>query len=286
MALFISMELKSRSLVGVSVCLLLCFSLSYGTKEDLACLKSIKDSLEDPFNYLNSSWNFNNDTEGFICKFTGVECWHPDENRVLNLRLTDMGLKGQFPRGIRNCSSMTGLDLSSNKLYGPLPDDISKLVGFLTGLDLSSNNFSGSIPSNLANCTYLNSLKLDHNRFSGQIPPQLGQLGRLKSFSVANNLLSGPIPTFVNLTLSADSVTNNQGLCGEPLDACKGTSKGPHTGVIAGAAIGGVTFAALVVGIVMFFYFRRMSMRKKKDDDPEGNKWAKSLTGAKGIKAS
>lgn len=286
MALCISMELKSRSLVGVSVCLLLCFSLSYGTTEDLACLKSIKDSLEDPFNNLNSSWNFNNDTEGFICQFTGVECWHPDENKVLNLRLTDMGLRGQFPRGIRNCSSMTGLDLSSNKLYGPLPDDISKLVGFLTGLDLSSNNFSGSIPSNLANCTYLNSLKLDHNRFSGQIPPQLGQLGRLKSFSVANNLLSGPIPTFVNLTLSADGVTNNQGLCGEPLDACKGTSKGPHTGVIAGAAIGGVTFAALVVGIVMFFYFRRMSMRKKKDDDPEGNKWAKSLTGTKGIKVS
>lgn len=286
MALFISMELKSRSVVGVSVCLLLCFSLSYGTKEDLACLKSIKDSLEDPFNYLNSSWNFNNDTEGFICKFTGVECWHPDENKVLNLRLTDMGLKGQFPRGIRNCSSMTGLDLSSNKLYGPLPDDISKLVGFLTSLDLSSNNFSGSIPSNLANCTYLNSLKLDHNRFSGQIPPQLGQLGRLKSFSVANNLLSGTIPTFVNLTLSADSVTNNQGLCGDPLDACKGTSNGPHTGVIAGAAIGGVTFAALVVGIGMFFYFRRMSMRKKKDDDPEGNKWAKSLTGIKGIKVS
>ncbi|KDO37775.1 hypothetical protein CISIN_1g042065mg, partial [Citrus sinensis] len=165
-----------------------CGGLRYGTKEDIACLKSIKDSLEDPFNYLNSSWNFNNDTEGFICKFTGVECWHPDENKVLNLRLTDMGLKGQFPRGIRNCSSMTGLDLSSNKLYGSLPDDISKLVGFLTGLDLSSNNFSGSIPTNLANCSYLNSLKLDHNRFSGQIPPQLGQLGRLKSFSVANNL--------------------------------------------------------------------------------------------------
>ncbi|KAL9416233.1 hypothetical protein AB3S75_039429 [Citrus x aurantiifolia] len=185
------MELKSRSLVGVSVCLLLCFSLSYGTKEYLACLKSIKDSLEDPLNYLNSSWNFNNDTEGFICKFTGVECWHPDEwhpdeNKVLNLRLTDMGLKGQFPRGIRNCSSMTGLDLSSNKLYGPLPDYISKLVGFLTSLDLSSNNFSGSIPSNLANCTYLNSLKLDDNRFSSQIPPQLDQLGRLKSFSVAS----------------------------------------------------------------------------------------------------
>lgn len=280
------MELKSQSLIWVSVCLLLCFSLSYGTPEDIDCLKSIKGSLEDPFGYLNSSWNFNNNTEGFICKFTGVECWHPDENRVLNLRLTDMGLKGRFPSGIRNCRSVTGLDLSSNKLYGSLPDNISKLVGFLTTLDLSSNNFSGSIPVNLANCTYLNTLKLDQNRFSGQIPPQLGQLGRLKSFSAANNLLSGPIPSFVNVSLTADAVANNQGLCGDPLDPCEGTSNGPHTGVIAGAAIGGVTFAALVVGIVMFFYFRRMSMRKKKDDDPEGNKWAKSLTGTKGIKAS
>uniref|UniRef100_A0A2N9F719 Tyrosine-protein kinase catalytic domain-containing protein n=1 Tax=Fagus sylvatica TaxID=28930 RepID=A0A2N9F719_FAGSY len=79
--------------------------ISNGTQTDIYCLKSIKGSLEDPYNYLNSSWDFNNKTEGFIC---------------------------QFPKGIENCSSLTGLDLSSNKLSGPLPSDISVKAQSLT----------------------------------------------------------------------------------------------------------------------------------------------------------
>lgn len=75
--------------------------LSHATLNDIECLKSIKNSLEDSSNYLTTSWNFNNNTEGFICKFTGVDCWHPNENKVLNIHLSDMGLKGQFPRGNR-----------------------------------------------------------------------------------------------------------------------------------------------------------------------------------------
>ncbi|XVF32014.1 hypothetical protein REPUB_Repub17cG0044900 [Reevesia pubescens] len=196
-----------------------------------------------------------------------------------------MGLRGEFPRGIVNCITMTGLDLSSNNLYGRIPSDISKILPFVTSLDLSSNSFSGDIPPNLANCSFLNILKLDHNNLTGQIPAELSLLGRIKTFSVANNLLTGPIPNFP-VSLSADSFGNNPGLCGKPLDLCQSTSKGPQTGVIAGAAIGGVTVAAIGVGIGLFFYLRRVSVMRKKDDDPEGNKWANSLKGAKGTKAS
>ncbi|XVF81333.1 hypothetical protein PTKIN_Ptkin15bG0147500 [Pterospermum kingtungense] len=272
-------------LVSVSLWLLLGCSLSYATQDDINCLKSIKDSLEDPFGYLNSSWNFNNNTEGFICRFTGVDCWHPDENKVLNIRLSDMGLKGVFPQGIRSCKSMTGLDLSSNKLYGNIPSNISEIIPYVTSLDLSSNNFSGGIPKGLSNCSFLNILKLDNNRLSGQIPAEFGYLNRMKTFSVANNLLIGPLPKFQN-SLSADSFANNPGLCGKPLDPCQATTKGANTGVIAGAAVAGVTAAAIAVGIGLFFYFRKVSAMRKKDDDPEGNKWAKSLKGAKGIKVS
>ncbi|XVF21247.1 hypothetical protein REPUB_Repub12eG0073800 [Reevesia pubescens] len=84
----------------------------------------------------------------------------------------------------------------------------------------------------------------------------------------------------------SNSVANNPGLCGKPLDSCQVTSKGTKTGVIAGAAVGGVTVSAIVVAIVLFFFFRKVSVMRKKDDDPEGNKWAKSLKGAKGIKVS
>ena len=48
--------------------------MSNGTETDIYCLRSIKESLEDPYNYLKYSWNFSNNREGFICEFVGVEC--------------------------------------------------------------------------------------------------------------------------------------------------------------------------------------------------------------------
>lgn len=269
--------------VIVSFFLLVFCGMVCGTDSDISCLKSVKEALQDPFKYLQS-WDFSNKTEGSICKFTGVECWHPDENKVLNLKLSNMGLKGQFPRAIQNCSSLTGLDLSINKLSGTIPGDISTLVPYVTSLDLSSNEFSGAIPVTLSNCTFLNSLRLDQNRLTGQIPLQFGILSRLKTFSVSNNLLTGQVPSFS----SAVSVNyaNNQGLCGgNGLGSCQAKNSKSNMAVIAGAAAGGVTLAALGLAVGMFFFVRRVSF-KKKEEDPEGNKWARSLKGTKQIKAS
>jgi hypothetical protein len=164
--------------------------------------------------------DFNNKTEGFICRFMGVDCWHPDENRVLNIRLSDLGLKGQFPLGLDKCTSVSGLDLSHNELQGPIPADISKRLLFITNLDLSFNNFSGEIPSSIANLSFLNYLKLDNNKLTGQIPPQIGQLDRIKVFTVTSNRLSGPVPNFIHANIPADSFANNEGLCGKPLNGC------------------------------------------------------------------
>lgn len=267
----------------VSFLLLISCGMTYGTETDIFCLRSIKEALEDPSNYLKFSWDFNNRTEGFICKFIGVECWHPDENRVLNLKLSNMGLKGQFPRAIQNCSSLTGLDLSINKLSGTIPEDISTLVPFVTSLDLSSNDFSGAIPVTLSNCTFLNSLKLDQNGLTGQIPLQLGILPRIKTFSVSYNLLMGQVPSFGHSV--SVNYANNQGLCGgNGLGTCQTKNSKSNMAVIAGAAAGGVTLAALGLAIGMFFFVRRVSF--KKEEDPEGNKWARSLKGTKQIKAS
>ncbi|CAN1345267.1 Probably inactive leucine-rich repeat receptor-like protein kinase At5g48380 [Linum perenne] len=200
-----------------------------------------------------------------------------------------MGLKGQFPRGLKNCTSITGLDLSSNELSGPIPDDIDLLIGFVTSLDLSSNAFSGPIPTNLSNCSYLNVLNLDHNRLTGQIPGEISNLGRIKTFNVANNLLSGPLPRFHNATIPPENYANNPGLCGGlNLDPCiVDGSKKTKNGIIIGATIAGVTVAAIGIGIALLLFIRKGPMTmKKKDDDPEGNKWAKSLKAVKGAKVS
>ncbi|XP_075662561.1 probably inactive leucine-rich repeat receptor-like protein kinase At5g48380 [Castanea sativa] len=254
------MTLNARvfaALFYVFACLFLdILEISNGLRSDIDCLKSIKHSLEDPYGYLNTSWNFINNTEGFICKFTGVECWHPDENKVLNLRLSDMGFSGQFPRGIKNCTSLTGLDLSNNKLSGPLPFDISHLAGFLTSLDLSSNNFSGEIPVNLSNCSYLNVLKLDHNHLTGGIPAELSLLPRLKQFDFSNNMLSGPIPYLGPYSrITADSFVNNTKLCGVPLEPCP-TPKQRRKSDFSFKGGFQVGYAVSAVSVITIFMFR------------------------------
>lgn len=189
--------------------------LTSATQTDIYCLESIQKS----FTKLANLWDFSNQTEGFICSFVGIDCWHPNENRVLNINLQDMGLKGQFPLNIINCTSLTGLDLSGNKLDGPIPSKISKLLPFVTLLDLSKNRFSGPIPTDLSNCVFLNSLLLDNNRLSGHIPPQLHKLARLKQFSVASNNLTGRIPSF-SVDFPVAGYAHNPGLCGSPLTPC------------------------------------------------------------------
>ncbi|XP_006366814.1 probably inactive leucine-rich repeat receptor-like protein kinase At5g48380 [Solanum tuberosum] len=283
------MALDNRALTtfaAILIYLVLSCAVCSALQSDIDCLKSIKDSFEDPLKFLNTTWKFDNQTEGFICKFAGIQCWHPDETRVLSISLPDMGLKGKFPRGLKNCTSITSLDLSSNKLHGSIPNDISKIIGFMVTLDLSSNNLSGDIPVNLANCSFLNSLRLDNNQFTGQIPPEIALLGRLKNFNVANNRLTGPVPRFINSTFPPESYANNAGLCGPPLALCEGYAKKSPTGIIVGAAVGGVTLGAVLLTIGMFFYMRKISRKRKKEDDPEGNKWAKSIKGSKAIQLS
>ncbi|KAM3353232.1 hypothetical protein ACQJBY_024417 [Aegilops geniculata] len=241
------------------VLLLSCSSLCFGSEADIQCLKSVQQSVNDPNGVLKSSWIFKNDTEGYICRFTGVECWHPDENRIFSLRLGNLGLQGAFPRGLQNCSSVTGLDPSNNNFSGPIPQDISREMPYLTYLDLSYNSFSGSILQNISNMTYLNVLNLQHNQFSGQIPPQFDLLDRLVTFNVADNLLSGPIPYLLAVRFSASNFASNQGLCGAPLDDCPPSRRRWRVVRIRlhrlndqssiGAAVG------FVMGFVVAFYF-------------------------------
>nr|GLL41499.1 probably inactive leucine-rich repeat receptor-like protein kinase At5g48380 [Ipomoea trifida] len=228
----------------------------HALQNDMDCLRSVKDSLEDPLGNLES-WDFTNQTEGFICSFVGVVCWNDNENKVLNMELSDLGLRGPFPLGIQRCSSLTGLDLSGNQLYGTIPSDIGNIISKVTTLDLSSNRFSGEIPASLANCTYLNVLRLSDNQLTGQIPPEFGWLDRIKVFNVSNNRLTGPVPTLFVGNIPAESYANNEGLCGGyPLEPCRvQATKGGHSYrdfFISGFAIGWAIFLLLALYISLF----------------------------------
>ncbi|KAL2471225.1 receptor like protein 15 [Abeliophyllum distichum] len=88
---------------------------------------------------------------------------------------------------------MSGIDLSSNKLYGEIPSCLGKLSE-LHALNLSHNNLIGTIPATFSNLSQLESLDLSYNNLSGKIPTGLVELKSLAVFTVAHNNLTGIIP--------------------------------------------------------------------------------------------
>nr|XP_016447656.1 PREDICTED: probably inactive leucine-rich repeat receptor-like protein kinase At5g48380 [Nicotiana tabacum] len=130
--IFISISL------GFQLTLLARFCVCNAAESDIYCLKSIKDSLQDPYNYLDS-WDFTNATEGFICRFTGIQCWHPNENKVLNVALSSMDLQA-------NCAYLNVLRLDNNNLEGEIPSRIGLLLCLKT-FSVANNNLTGLVPS-------------------------------------------------------------------------------------------------------------------------------------------
>ncbi|XP_072071254.1 receptor-like protein 54 isoform X2 [Arachis hypogaea] len=109
---------------------------------------------------------------------------------------------------------MVAIDLSSNKIYGEIPDIMGSL-NRLVVLNLSNNMFTGSIPSSFGKLSNLEVLDLSLNSLSGNIPQQLTGLTFLDFFNVSFNNLSGPIPENGQfLTFDDNSFEGNKDLCG------------------------------------------------------------------------
>nr|POE98447.1 putative inactive leucine-rich repeat receptor-like protein kinase [Quercus suber] len=248
------------------------------------CLRSIKESIQDPHNHFKHSWDFSNREEGFFCNFVGVHCEMPDsavERRISNIDLRSKELKGNFPREIKNCSFLTHLDLSGNELSGTIPSDIFDFLPSLKFLDLSSNNFTGEIPKSVVNCHSLNVLRLDNNRLTGLIPPKINELRSLDKFSVANNLLSGPVPVFSCHKIPSESYANNLGLCGAPLEPCLPSTK-KFIVLFKEGFVVGWSIAMVSVAVVMFRNTLRFLM--KKATTKKNKKIKKAVIGAGGAR--
>ncbi|KAH1108505.1 hypothetical protein J1N35_012273 [Gossypium stocksii] len=86
------------------------------------------------------------------------------------------------------------VDISDNKVQGPIPANICSIFPQLSGLNLSGNFLQGNIPPCLGSLNTADLLlDLSHNRLSGGVPEMLAQSDSLRFLRLSNNHLSGKI---------------------------------------------------------------------------------------------
>jgi hypothetical protein len=105
------------------------------------------------------------------------------------------------------------LNLYSNQLTGPIPDDLRWRRLFL--LDLGRNQLTGTLPADIGEkFVSLRHLALNHNQFRGTIPASYTLVGngRLESFHIDHNQLTGAVPSsyaFSNKLIALTVQENN-----------------------------------------------------------------------------
>ncbi|XP_022882540.1 receptor-like protein 12 [Olea europaea var. sylvestris] len=146
------------------------------------------------------SWNFN---------------WEPedeDDNALVQWKRQE----SEYKR-LRN---LKGIDLSSNKLVGTIPQAFFDLRG-LVFINLSRNHLTGNIISSIGQLDTLEWLDLSRNQLSGEIPNSLANLHFLSVLDLSYNNLIGKIPRGTQLqSFDSSTYVGNSQLCGDPLVEC------------------------------------------------------------------
>ena len=158
------------------------------TTSDRAALMALYDAT-DGENWRNSTnWG----SSAPLGQWYGVSL--DIDGRVIQLDLSRNRLSGPVPvEELSRLSNLRWLLLHYNQLSGPIPAELGTLSN-LEWLALNFNQLSGPIPAELSRLSELKKLFLNGNQLSGPIPVELGALSKLETLQLADNLLSGPIP--------------------------------------------------------------------------------------------
>ena len=124
-----------------------------------------------------------------LYKATGGAEWANNENW-----LTDALLREWYGVSVDDQGRVIGLDLTRNKLTGPIPSVLTELAN-LEWVRFGDNELTGLIPPKLGGLANLRELALERNMLTGPVPPNLGNLTLLRQLRIGGNVgLAGPIP--------------------------------------------------------------------------------------------
>ncbi|KAL3497911.1 hypothetical protein ACH5RR_040643 [Cinchona calisaya] len=153
---------------------------------DQQALLAVKLQIEnDPFNSWNNSLHF--------CSWHGVRC-NTNDQRVIVLNLSSLGLQGTLSPYIGNLTSLEELILDNNFFRGTIPQEICQLFR-LQHISLYNNSFQGEIPRNLTYYSDIRIINFERNNLEGEIPAELSSLSNLLELHLSVNHFKGTIPS-------------------------------------------------------------------------------------------
>ncbi|ESQ35078.1 hypothetical protein EUTSA_v10006928mg [Eutrema salsugineum] len=209
-----NMRSKAQSLVRASSTIrptpLQCVLFLFITVSEAVCNPQDRESLLWFSGNVSSSssvsplnWNPSID----CCSWEGITCSNYSlSSRITAISLPFRGLYGKFPLSLLHLHHLSQLNLSHNRLLGPLPPDFLSSLDLLVVLDLSYNSFTGELPLEQAFVNGSNrifpiqTVDLSSNFLRGKIIATsvfLQGAFNLTSFNVSNNSFTGPIPSFM-----------------------------------------------------------------------------------------
>ena len=150
-------------------------------------LIALFDSTSGPLWSVNTYWL---GPIGSECTWHGVTC---SGGRVTGLNLYSNDLQGPLPPQLGELEYLKDLNLGYNHLNGGIPPELGNLTSLET-LWLIASELQGRIPPELGNLVSLETMVLTANQLDGPIPPEIGNLRNLRSLALSLNRLSGAIP--------------------------------------------------------------------------------------------
>ncbi|MQM17569.1 hypothetical protein Taro_050539 [Colocasia esculenta] len=194
-------------------------------------------------------------------------------SRLQFLLLDRNSISGEIPPEIGNCVRLLELQLGNNYLVGKIPPEIGRIRNLQITLNLSFNRLEGPLPREIGKLDKLVSLDVSNNRLSGSIPSEFRGMLSLIDVNFSNNQFTDQIPIFGPFQKSpSSSFSGNNGLCGEPSNlSCEiylvtnqdDRHKVSYKIVLAVVGSGLTAFTTVTIVVLLFMLRERQEMAAK-----------------------